>query len=129
MLTAGGQGIFEAVPVRNGTQKAAQLGRRSINDQLGEGIAMMDNRTKKMRANLRSCICHRRRGCAGQGRGQRLAARSDGGAEPPRATAAGTFRLSVDGALRGECFVEFYEPQITTLAGEDPRPPPVDDEA
>jgi flagellar motor switch protein FliM len=29
MLTAGGQGIFEAVPVRNGTQKAAQLGRRA----------------------------------------------------------------------------------------------------
>jgi flagellar motor switch protein FliM len=28
MLSAGGQGIFEAVPVRNGTQKAAQLGRR-----------------------------------------------------------------------------------------------------
>jgi flagellar motor switch protein FliM len=28
MLTAGGQGFFEAVPVRNGTQKAAQLGRR-----------------------------------------------------------------------------------------------------
>jgi flagellar motor switch protein FliM len=28
MLTAGGQGIFEAVPVRNGSQKAAQLGRR-----------------------------------------------------------------------------------------------------
>lgn len=29
MLTAGGQGIFEAVPVRNGSQKAAQLGRRA----------------------------------------------------------------------------------------------------
>ena len=28
MLTAGGQGIFESVPVRNGSQKAAQLGRR-----------------------------------------------------------------------------------------------------
>lgn len=28
MLTAGGHGIFEAVPVRNGSQKAAQLGRR-----------------------------------------------------------------------------------------------------
>jgi flagellar motor switch protein FliM len=28
MLTAGGQGIFEATPVRNGAQKAAQLGRR-----------------------------------------------------------------------------------------------------
>jgi flagellar motor switch protein FliM len=33
MLTAGGQGIFEATPVRTGSQKAAQLGRRisSIN--------------------------------------------------------------------------------------------------
>ena len=29
MLTAGGHGIFEAVPVRNGSQKAAQLGRRA----------------------------------------------------------------------------------------------------
>ena len=28
MLIAGGHGIFEATPVRNGTQKAAQLGRR-----------------------------------------------------------------------------------------------------
>lgn len=28
MLTAGGHGIFEATPVRNGAQKAAQLGRR-----------------------------------------------------------------------------------------------------
>jgi flagellar motor switch protein FliM len=28
MLTAGGFGIFEAMPVRNGSQKAAQLGRR-----------------------------------------------------------------------------------------------------
>jgi flagellar motor switch protein FliM len=28
MLTAGGHGFFEAVPVRNGSQKAAQLGRR-----------------------------------------------------------------------------------------------------
>jgi flagellar motor switch protein FliM len=31
MLTAGGQGIFEATPVRNGAQKAAQLGRRIAN--------------------------------------------------------------------------------------------------
>jgi len=29
MLTAAGHGIFEAVPVRNGSQKAAQLGRRA----------------------------------------------------------------------------------------------------
>jgi flagellar motor switch protein FliM len=28
MLTAGGHGFFEAIPVRNGSQKAAQLGRR-----------------------------------------------------------------------------------------------------
>lgn len=28
MLTAGGHGLFEAVPVRNGSQRAAQLGRR-----------------------------------------------------------------------------------------------------
>jgi flagellar motor switch protein FliM len=28
LLTAGGQGLFEAVPVRNGSQKAAHLGRR-----------------------------------------------------------------------------------------------------
>lgn len=30
MLTVGGQGIFEAMPVRNGAQKAAQLGRRTL---------------------------------------------------------------------------------------------------
>jgi len=29
MLTAGGLGFFEAMPVRNGSQKAAQLGRRT----------------------------------------------------------------------------------------------------
>jgi flagellar motor switch protein FliM len=29
MLTVGGREIFEAVPVRNGSQKAAQLGRRT----------------------------------------------------------------------------------------------------
>lgn len=29
MLTVGGQGVFEASPVRNGSQKAAQLGRRT----------------------------------------------------------------------------------------------------
>jgi len=31
MLTAGGQAMFEAAPVRNGSQKAAQLGRRISN--------------------------------------------------------------------------------------------------
>jgi flagellar motor switch protein FliM len=36
MLTVGGQGIFEAVPVRNGLQKAAQLGRR-MTPGLGRG--------------------------------------------------------------------------------------------
>jgi flagellar motor switch protein FliM len=30
MLMVGGQGIFEATPVRNGAQKAAQLGRRTL---------------------------------------------------------------------------------------------------
>ena len=29
MLTAGGRGLFEAVPVRNGTHRAAQIGRRA----------------------------------------------------------------------------------------------------
>jgi flagellar motor switch protein FliM len=30
MLTAGGRGVFEAIPVRTGSQRAAQLGRRAI---------------------------------------------------------------------------------------------------
>lgn len=30
MLTAGGRGVFEAIPVRTGSQRAAQLGRRTI---------------------------------------------------------------------------------------------------
>lgn len=34
MLTAGGHGIFEATPVRNGSQKAAQLGRRIASTNL-----------------------------------------------------------------------------------------------
>lgn len=38
------------------------------------------------------------------------------------------FRLSVDGALRGECFVEFYEPQLNALAAKILDRPPVDDE-
>ena len=37
MLTAGGQGVFEATPVRNGTQKAAQLGRR-LSSNHWEGV-------------------------------------------------------------------------------------------
>ncbi len=37
MLTAGGQGIFEATPVRNGTQKAAQLGRRTFSTNWERG--------------------------------------------------------------------------------------------
>ena len=51
------------------------------------------------------------------------------GAEPP--TRHGQpihFRLSVDGALRGECFVEFYEPQLNALAAKILGRPPVDDE-
>ena len=39
------------------------------------------------------------------------------------------FRLSVDGALRGECFVEFYEPQVNALMTTILGRPPVDDEA
>jgi len=39
------------------------------------------------------------------------------------------FRLSVDGSLRGECFVEFYEPQANALAASILGRPPVDDEA
>jgi len=31
------------------------------------------------------------------------------------------FRLAVEGALRGECFVEFYEPQVATLLGRMTR--------
>jgi flagellar motor switch protein FliN/FliY len=38
------------------------------------------------------------------------------------------FRLSVDGALHGECFVEFYQPQVTALATSILNRPPVDDE-
>ena len=37
MLTAGGQAIFEATPVRNGVQKAAQLGRRTATNQWERG--------------------------------------------------------------------------------------------
>lgn len=39
------------------------------------------------------------------------------------------FRLSVDGAVRGDCFVEFYEPQVNALAAKILGRPPVDDEA
>lgn len=37
MLTAGGRGFFEAVPVRNGSQKAAQLGRRVASTNFERG--------------------------------------------------------------------------------------------
>ncbi|MGA7341566.1 MAG: flagellar motor switch protein FliN [Terracidiphilus sp.] len=38
------------------------------------------------------------------------------GAEPPtRNTQPVQFRLKIDGGLRGECFVEFYEPHISAL--------------
>jgi flagellar motor switch protein FliN/FliY len=38
------------------------------------------------------------------------------------------FRLSVDGSLRGDCFIEFYEPQIAGLAARILGRAPVDDE-
>ena len=38
------------------------------------------------------------------------------------------FRLTVDGALRGECFVEFYEPQVSALVEKMLGQPAVDDE-
>lgn len=37
MLTAGGRAIFESVPVRNGTQRAAQLGRRALPGESNKG--------------------------------------------------------------------------------------------
>lgn len=37
LLTAGGQAIFEATPVRNGLQKAAQLGRKTASNQWERG--------------------------------------------------------------------------------------------
>ncbi|HEX4036794.1 MAG TPA: FliM/FliN family flagellar motor switch protein [Acidobacteriaceae bacterium] len=37
MLTAGGHAIFEATPVRNGLQKAAQLGRRTVTNHWERG--------------------------------------------------------------------------------------------
>jgi flagellar motor switch protein FliN len=39
------------------------------------------------------------------------------------------FRLSVDGSLHGECFIEFYEPQVNALTTQILGRPPVDDEA
>ena len=38
------------------------------------------------------------------------------------------FRLSVEGALRGECFVEFYDPQVNPLATKILGRAPVDEE-
>ena len=31
------------------------------------------------------------------------------------------FRLKIDGELRGECFIEFFEPQVSLLVGKMPR--------
>ena len=51
------------------------------------------------------------------------------GAEPPtRHGQPVHFRLSVEGSMRGECFVEFYEPQVAALAAKILGHPPVDDE-
>ena len=51
------------------------------------------------------------------------------GAEPPtRHGQPVHFRLSVDGSLRGECFVEFYEPQVSALVARILGRPPIDDE-
>jgi flagellar motor switch protein FliM len=38
MLTAGGRGLFEATPVRNGSQRAAQIGRRATTANWKKGI-------------------------------------------------------------------------------------------
>lgn len=38
MLTAGGRGLFEAMPVRNGSQRAAQVGRRITTSNWKKGI-------------------------------------------------------------------------------------------
>jgi flagellar motor switch protein FliN/FliY len=37
-------------------------------------------------------------------------------------------RLKIEGRLSGECFVEFYEPQASTIAAKLLRRPPVNDE-
>jgi flagellar motor switch protein FliN len=52
------------------------------------------------------------------------------GAEPPsRQGRPVHFRLSVDGAAHGECYLEFYEPQVSDLAEKLLGRPAVDDEA
>jgi flagellar motor switch protein FliN len=52
------------------------------------------------------------------------------GAEPPtRQGQPVHFRLSVDGAAHGECYLEFYEPQVSDLAERLLGRPAVDDEA
>lgn len=40
---------------------------------------------------------------------------SDGQELPARSTQPVQFRMKVEGAQRGECFIEFYEPQLTEL--------------
>lgn len=54
--------------------------------------------------------------------------RVDGGGPLPPPGHPIHFRLAVDGRLRGECFVEFYEPQASQLAARILGRPPVDDE-
>jgi flagellar motor switch protein FliN len=52
------------------------------------------------------------------------------GAEPPtRQGKPVHFRLSVEGAAHGECYLEFYEPQVSGLAEKILARPAVDDEA
>src|SRR5271163_2715485 len=43
---------------------------------------------------------------------------------PPRNSQPVQFRLKVDGGLRGDCFVEFYEPHASELASK--LSPPVE---
>ena len=57
MLTAGGRHIFEAVPVRNGTQSAAQLGPASHIHRLEEEIEYGQSSQEGRRASICSCLC------------------------------------------------------------------------
>lgn len=42
----------------------------------------------------------------------------DGQAPPTRKSQPAQFRLKIEGGLQGECFVEFYEPQVSELLSE-----------
>lgn len=51
------------------------------------------------------------------------------GAEPPALQGKLLhFRLTLDGSLRGDCFVEFHEPQVAEVAARILGHPPVEDE-